>query len=275
MVDDDRARGTHLLDVPDDDVNNNLATLSDDTNSKIPPAIRAVARDVAGITRDAKDLTLAADMISPLAGSLMQLWTHTEWDVHTSFWRYWWHIKNWHMSSVLKRIRAPVAALALYAVIVRWLNECCEGRLSLPLAAVSLQGASIGLLLVFRTNQVASRVTEARALWGAVSRHCVTIADVVVCHVDTARHADAVSEVGRLLASCPLLLKAGLRKREATLPSGAGGAHDLVHALLAEHELAEWVLHGAATRTAHKATAKKGVRNRQSNCGPRHKICRC
>ncbi|KAL3922642.1 MAG: hypothetical protein SGPRY_004484, partial [Prymnesium sp.] len=81
------------------------------------------------------------------------------------------------------------------------------------------------------------------------------------CQASLDDHADAIAEVGRLLAACPFLLKAGLRDGEAQLPRLSGGAHDVVRALLGEENLAltEWVLHGSATRTAHKAKAVLGI----------------
>lgn len=107
----------------------------------------------------------------------MQLWTHEEWRAHASSWRYLWHCQRWHYSSVLKRIKVAILVLALYALIIRWFNDQLGGALSVPSSTLSLQVASIGLLLVFRTNQVSGRVTEARALWGALHRHCSTIGE--------------------------------------------------------------------------------------------------
>eukprot|EP00929_Paragymnodinium_shiwhaense_P103317 TRINITY_DN66730_c0_g1_i1.p1 TRINITY_DN66730_c0_g1~~TRINITY_DN66730_c0_g1_i1.p1 ORF type:complete len:473 (+),score=46.37 TRINITY_DN66730_c0_g1_i1:49-1467(+) len=249
-------RGTSAQEAKDDELDG--IEEEEDTREPTPNAIRWLASDVAEVASNAKDLTLAAKLISPFAGSLMQMWTHADWQLHSSRMRFWWHCRNWFMSTVLKRIKIPVLTLVIFSVLIRLINEQLGGVLSVPLAAVTLQGASIGLLLVFRTNSASARVSEARTWWGALARHCVTIADVLHCYVDTSQHADAVAEVGRLLASLGFLLKAGLRCGEASMPLGSGGAHDAARVLLGE-DLAEWVLHGNATRTAHRNKARQGL----------------
>ena len=114
----------------------------------------------------------------------------------------------------------------LYALAARWVNEhVLAGRLALPASALSLQGASIGLLLVFRTNAAAARVVESRTLWGTLARHAVDIAQLVAVEAPP-KHADAVCATARLLAASLWVLKGGLRDGEAALPHGAGGIRD-------------------------------------------------
>ena len=203
-------------------------------------SLEKVQEDTASL-KSLRDLTMSRDMVSHFSGSLMQIWDHHAWRQHTSVWRFAWHLQHWRHSTVLKRIAAPLCALVLYALAARWVNEhLLPGRLALPAGALSLQGASIGLLLVFRTNAAAARVVESRTLWGTLARHAVDIAQLVAVEAPP-KHADAVCATARLLAASLWVLKGGLRDGEAALPHGAGGAHDAVRVLLGERDAA-WLL---------------------------------
>ncbi|KAJ1453323.1 Bestrophin, RFP-TM, chloride channel-domain-containing protein [Pelagophyceae sp. CCMP2097] len=184
-----------------------------------------------------EDKTLATYLISPFAGSLMLVWDHATWRRHQSMWRYVWYLQTWHMSTVLKRISGPVVALVVWTLFIRHANFICGGALTLPAVAVSIPAASIGLLLVFRTNQANARVNEARKLWGMLGRAAVDAAQILSASVDP-KHDDGVAKIARLLAAAPWVLKAILRDGEAHIESGGGGAHDAVRVLLGSEEAA-------------------------------------
>ena len=138
-----------------------------------------------------------------------RLFTHGTWDLYTGgcAWRRWLMcLTGWRRSSVLRAIWPSVASLSAWALMVSLL--CPRGfaaaigmRFPSALLApsmglmLSLQGAAIGLILVFRTNNAYARLDEARMMWGnliylsreVVSKAVVALDYPVVCEVRAAR----------------------------------------------------------------------------------------
>ena len=194
------------------------------------------------------DRTIRRHLISPFAGSLVMVWTHETWRWHTSMWRFLHTIVRWRLSTVLRRLAVPLLTLGAYTLGMRWVNSALlGGALSLPSVAITLPASSIGFLLVYRTNAATQRVNEARAAWGALSRHALDIMQLVACHADLADPdvEAAACALCRLLIAVFWILKAALREGEAAIPRGQGGALDAVRLLLPPDENF-WLLGDAA-----------------------------
>merc|ERR1711966_401575 len=130
-------------------------------------------------------------------------------------------LKNWPHSSILKSIRKPIVMLLILtgAIIVfnRFATLIGFGRLlQLPLAPLSLQAASIGLLLVFRTNQTHDRLKEDQRALGGMGPLGREIMQLLVVHV-TDEHARSVGHAARLLALYGWALKMHCREMSDNL----------------------------------------------------------
>ena len=99
------------------------------------------------------------------AQTMTRLWERSTWEAHRSSYRWLEFLRDWPNSSILASIRGPLLSLlAISAALVAY-NRLRPARLpllALPLAPLSLQATSIGLLLVFRTNQAHERLKEAQ-----------------------------------------------------------------------------------------------------------------
>ena len=124
------------------------------------------------------------------AAAMSGLWDMSVWNEHRSPGRWAKLVRRWPESSVLRAIRVPLLAILAFASFVVAFNRLHSGcdfmmsalgggmvgacellaalpQLVLPLAPLSLQAASIGLLLTFRANQTHDRLKEgAKALAG-------------------------------------------------------------------------------------------------------------
>ena len=85
--------------------------------------------------------------------TMTRLWDKESWKQHRAVIRWWQFIKNWPQSSILQNIRSPIAVLLMLTCAILLVNRmadlCGFGRvLQLPLAPLSLQSATVGLLVV-------------------------------------------------------------------------------------------------------------------------------
>lgn len=103
--------------------------------------------------------------------SLSEVWDDAMWRRHTGKWRHLVHIGMLRRATVTAAIWPLMVLVVGWALVVRALDL---GRL--PLAPLTLSASSIGLLLVFRTNQAAARASEARRLLGLVKRRAADLA---------------------------------------------------------------------------------------------------
>ena len=102
--------------------------------------------------------------------SMTHLWDASTWARHKSRHRWAHMLVAWPHSSILRAIRLPLGVILLVTLAVLQINallaEAGRPRLTLPLAPLSLQASSLGLLLVFRNNQTHERLKEAlRPIW--------------------------------------------------------------------------------------------------------------
>ena len=105
--------------------------------------------------------------------TMTHLWDQRMWKEHRSVWRWKEMITKWPASSVLRAIRLPLCVLVAFTLCVLLLNRAFAAagvalRLTLPLAPLSLQAATMGLLLVFRNNQTHDRLKEAQRALGSL-----------------------------------------------------------------------------------------------------------
>ena len=151
------------------------------------------------------DISLPENRKEP---TFRRLFTHGTWDRYTggAAWKRWLLcLTGWRRSSVLRAIWPSVASLSAWALMVALL--CPRGvaqalGMRFPSALLTpamglmltLQGAAIGLILVFRTNNAYARLDEARMMWGnliylsreVVAKAVVALDYPVVCEVSAA-----------------------------------------------------------------------------------------
>lgn len=124
------------------------------------------------LTREALDDFMPGVLERKSLLTMTHLWDAASWSHHRATIRWWLFIRDWPKSSILNSIRPLLSILALFTATIVCLNRLAEAYgwgkpLQLPLAPLSLQAASIGLLVVFRNNQTHDRLKEAqRALGG-------------------------------------------------------------------------------------------------------------
>ena len=95
--------------------------------------------------------------------SMSMVWGARQWRAHSRRSRHVRNVVGWFRSTILLEIWPALLVAMGWALIVRRLDLP-----PLPLAPSGFQASSIGLLLVFRTNQAASRVHDARRPLGVV-----------------------------------------------------------------------------------------------------------
>ena len=143
--------------------------------------------------------------------SMTHLWDRHTWRAHKSEWRWVTLLRHWPRSSILHAIRVPFLIIGLLTTGLLVLNRLLLGvRLTLPLAPLSLQAASIGLLLVFRNNQTHDRLKEAQRALGGMGPLAREVMHLLVVHAKPTRAHD-VGHAARLLALFGFALKAQCR----------------------------------------------------------------
>jgi len=152
--------------------------------------------------------------------SFTQLFSHETWSAYTGkspFQRWLRTGLTWRYSTVLASVWPICLFLSLWAYMVALLPVALLPRTSpIPL---TLTGSAIGLLLVFRVNNLYGRVAEARLLWGRAVFLCRQAAQTVATSLlfdrslaeehAPAAHA-AASKVCQYLAAFPWELNAKL-----------------------------------------------------------------
>ena len=141
----------------------------------------------------AKDQLVAGMYLDRTEPTFRRLFTHATWERYTGeapLRRWVRTFLGWGGSSVLRSVWQPVACISLWSVLITlaFPRGITAGfgmgglfHRDLLIAAsglvLSLQGAAIGLMLVFRTNNAYARLEEAREMWGDIiylSREVVT-----------------------------------------------------------------------------------------------------
>jgi len=183
-----------------------------------PALYDAVCADVAAVlaTEVARDNSMPGALeYTQAVLSLARAWTRETWDKHRSQYRWVRFIQGWWKSTVLRAIRLPLLCFVFWAAAVLVFNRVvwllCDRFpvLRLPMTPLSLQAASIGLVMVFRTNQTNDRFREAQksvAQLAAVERE---ILQMILVHVPSDQ-AHVISLVSRYLAIFGWILKAEL-----------------------------------------------------------------
>ena len=148
---------------------------------------------------------------------MTHLWDAHCWEQHKSEFRWLPMILRWPQSSILRAIRVPFLAIVLTTVLVILLNRVLASyaipRMTLPLAPLSLQASSIGLLLVFRNNQTHDRLKEAQRALGGLGALAREVMQLLIVHVPAENSRD-VGLAARLLALFGWLLKSQCRGEE-------------------------------------------------------------
>ncbi|KAL1523630.1 hypothetical protein AB1Y20_018566 [Prymnesium parvum] len=172
--------------------------------------------------------------------TMTHLWDKRSWKRHRSLGRWWLFVRNWPSSSILKSIRPLINVLLLFTLLIIAVNRLAEhaglGRpLQLPLAPLSLQAASIGLLVVFRNNQTHDRLKEAQRALGGLGPLGREIMQLLIVHVPPARARD-VGHAARLLALYGWALKMQCRGEEQSLAPIAAILLPRAHGWLLQRE---------------------------------------
>ena len=95
------------------------------------------------------------------------IYTHEDWKRHRDPSRFFKRALTIFRSGIYWNIRLPVKFVTSVSMFVVLWNTLFKGfQLSLPLQPFTLSSASLGLLLVFRTNTGYGRWDEARKCWG-------------------------------------------------------------------------------------------------------------
>lgn len=140
----------------------------------------AAVRELPRVLGDKRNRTEDLEDDNPPEPSFRRLFTHETWRRYTggpTIWRWFKAITLWRHSSVLQAVAPCSALICAWAFLVprlvppRFASQAIA--MQLPL---SLQGAAIGLLLVFRTNNAYRRLETARSEWGNLIHICREIA---------------------------------------------------------------------------------------------------
>ena len=146
--------------------------------------------------------------------TMTHLWGRDAWEAHRSTKRWVPILLRWPQSSILHAIRMPLFLLLLSATFVIALNRLLStadyGKLTLPLAPLSLQASSIGLLLVFRNNQTHDRLKEAQRALGGLGALAREIMQILIVHCPP-EDSRQVGLAARLLALFGWAVKAQCR----------------------------------------------------------------
>lgn len=151
---------------------------------------------------------------------MSRLWNRRIWDTHRSEYRWVRFVRGWLKSSTLKAMRLPLTVLLVWGAAVLTFNRLYylySGQfplLRLPQTPLSLQAASIGLILVFRTNQTNDRLREAQKEMGRLSSVQREVLHMLLVHVSGA-HAVVICLVARYLAFFGWALKMELWESDA------------------------------------------------------------
>ena len=149
--------------------------------------------------------------------TMTHLWDARAWEAHRSAWRWYEMIAKWPYSSILWAMRVPLYGIMSFTVTIIVLNwqlaRLGLSPLTLPLAPLSLQAASIGLLVVFRNNQTHDRLKEAQHALGSLRPIARDIMQILVVNADPAASRD-IAHAARLLALFGWALKFEARGEE-------------------------------------------------------------
>lgn len=266
------------------------------------PGARATVRELKEllnkirILKMPKEQPTAAQRISPrhaaykvsglVSGepSFTQLFSHDTWSTYTAkspFLRWGRTLAMWRFSTVLRSTLPICTAAAIWALCVASLpSRLLAGTSPVP---ITLMGSAIGLLLVFRTNNLYGRLMEARLLWGRAVWCCRQAAQTIATSMlfdesleepaQPAAHA-AAAQACRYLAAFPWELNAKLTGKD----DGSGRMRDLqpgedlevLQALLPPRE-AQWVGQ-SRSRPLHLLGATRRVLHDQLRAGRLHHI---
>lgn len=161
-----------------------------------------------------RDDSMPGVLEKPSLLTMTRLWDAETWAQHRAIGRWWNFIKLWPSSSILRAIRLPLLALTAFAACAIALNQALAAaglsRLTLPLAPLSLQASTVGLLLVFRNNQTHDRLKEAQRALGGLGALGREVLHLLLVHAPPERARD-VGHAARLLALFGWALKAECR----------------------------------------------------------------
>mmetsp|Transcript_43056 Transcript_43056/g.99048 ORF Transcript_43056/g.99048 Transcript_43056/m.99048 type:complete len:408 (+) Transcript_43056:67-1290(+) len=150
------------------------------------------------------------------AVTMTRLWDSVLWSEHRSEGRWLRYLRGWPRSTILRAIRLPFGGLLAFALCVLLFNrlvwcidESMYPLLRLPQTPLGLQAASIGLILVFRTNQTHDRLREAQKEMARLSAVEREVLQMLIVHIPV-EYTHVICLVARLLAYFGWLLKAEL-----------------------------------------------------------------
>lgn len=167
--------------------------------------------------------------------SFTQLFSHETWSAYTgkSPFRRWLRTGvTWRHSTVLASVWPICLSLSLWSFCVASLPARFLPRTSpLPLTAM---GSAIGLLLVFRVNNLYGRVAEARLLWGRAVFLCRQAAETPPRHFSDTPQTLPCRSSSQAARPCQCVMKSpprvgptggpDSRDRSPLRPQPAGGA---------------------------------------------------
>jgi hypothetical protein len=202
--------------------------------------LRLAHRDIQNSTSlpEFQDDTMPGVLERPSLLTMTRLWDAETWVQHKAIGRWWMFIKGWPSSSILRAIRLPLSALTAFAACAIGLNQLLVAvglaRLTLPLAPLSLQASTVGLL--FRNNQTHDRLKEAQRALGGLGALGREVLHLLLVHAPPERTRD-VAHAARLLALFGWALKAECRgEPEALRPLAEVLLLPRTHAWLLAHE---------------------------------------
>ena len=204
--------------------------MHDDAARFLSYAVRDI--DAALATKEARDESMPGVLERKSLLTMTHLWNREAWAAHRSEDRWRRFVRHWPQSSILRAIKKPMLDILLITTVVIVVNRLLvalalveKAPLTLPLAPISLQAASIGLLLVFRNNQTHSRLAEAQKAMGGLHALGRETLQLLVIHVPGARARD-VGLAARLLALFGWALKAQMRADCAAANSATSATTD-------------------------------------------------
>ena len=122
-------------------------------------------------------------MRESFAPTMTRLWDRSIWRAHRSDRRWRHFMLDWPNSAILASIRGPLLSLIVMTVVLAVFNRSSRlPRLTLPLAPLSLQATSIGLMLVFRHNQAHERYKEAQQAVGGLQSIVRELVELMLLH---------------------------------------------------------------------------------------------
>jgi putative membrane protein len=168
------------------------------------------------------------------------MWSHEDWDRHTSRKRYIEWIANFPGSRLLRRVAPQLAVLVAWSAVA--VGTTSQGHfvlfqnVKIDLTPLSLVSTFVGFLLTLRSNQGLSRLGDGRLAFGQVVLYTRDMAHVIAADIYP-KNPQVGLLLARHLAIFAWLLKLNLRGERVN-----GSDHDIISCMIPDRVDAAFIL---------------------------------